>query len=76
MRITYDPEPDAAYFYLKEGVSQVTTVRITEDFAVDLGPGEELVGLEVLFASKHLGLSREVKQVGVEMLSKECRRGE
>jgi uncharacterized protein YuzE len=70
MRITYDPEVDAAYFYLKGGVSQVTTVRITEELAVDLGPGEELVGLEVLSTSKHTGLSREVKQVGIETLSK------
>ena len=70
MRITFDPEADAAYFYLKEDVPQVTTIRITEDLAVDLGPGEEPVGLEVLSASKHVGFSRGVKQGGIETLFK------
>jgi uncharacterized protein YuzE len=70
MRITYDLEAGAAYFYLKEGIREVTTVRITEDLAIDLGPGEEPVGIEVLAASKHLGLSPDVKQVGIETVSR------
>jgi len=56
MKIRYDREVDAAYIYLKERPDQVTTVRLTEDIAVDFGPGEEVVGIEVLSASEHLGL--------------------
>jgi uncharacterized protein YuzE len=37
----------------------VTTVRLTEDIAVDFGPGEEVVGIEILSASEHLGLDPE-----------------
>ncbi|MBI4302102.1 MAG: DUF2283 domain-containing protein [Chloroflexi bacterium] len=56
MKIQYDREVDAAYIYLKERPAQVTTVRLSEDVAVDFGPGEEVVGIEILDASKHLGL--------------------
>lgn len=56
MKIRYDREVDAAYIYLKERPAQVTTVRLTEDIAVDFGPGEEVVGIEILSASEHLGL--------------------
>jgi uncharacterized protein YuzE len=59
MKITYDRSVDAAYIYLKERPSQVTTVRLTEDIAVDFGPGEEVVGIEILSASEHLGLDPE-----------------
>ena len=56
MKIRYDRQVDAAYIYLKERPAQVTTVRLTEDVAVDFGPGEEVVGIEILSASEHLGL--------------------
>ena len=71
MRIIFDPDGDVAYFYLKEGIPNVNTIWITEDLSIDLGPNEELVGLEVLSAARHLGLSREVKQVGIELMPKE-----
>jgi uncharacterized protein YuzE len=63
MKITYDPEVDAAYISFKEGPLQVTTIHLTDDIAIDLGPGEEVVGIEVLAASEHLGLSRECPEV-------------
>ena len=69
MKIILDPDGDAAYFYLKEGVSEVKTIWITEDLSVDLGPNEEVVGLEVLSAARHLGLTRETKQMNVELLT-------
>ena len=56
MKITYDRSVDAAYIYLKERPGQVATVRLTEDIAVDFGPGEEVVGIQILSASEHLGL--------------------
>lgn len=68
MKVKYDPTVDAAYISFKEGVAQVTTVRITEDVAVDLGPHEEIVGIEVLDASEHLGFSRERPEIKVENL--------
>jgi uncharacterized protein YuzE len=59
VKITYDRSADAAYIYLKELRGQVTIVRLTEDIAVDFGPGEEVVGIEILSASEHLGLDPE-----------------
>jgi uncharacterized protein YuzE len=59
MKIRYDREVDAAYIYLRARPAQVTTVRLTEDIAVDFGPGEEVVGIEILSASEHLGLDRQ-----------------
>jgi len=59
MKIRYDREVDAAYIYLRASPAQVTTVRLTEDIAVDFGPGEEVVDIEILSASEHLGLDRQ-----------------
>ncbi|MBI5298800.1 MAG: DUF2283 domain-containing protein [Deltaproteobacteria bacterium] len=56
MKIKYDPRVDAAYISFKKGPTQVTTVRLNEDIAVDLGPHEEIVGIEILDASEHLNL--------------------
>ncbi len=69
MKMTYDPEVDAAYFSFKRGPTQVTTIHLTEDIAIDLGPGEEVVGIEVLAASQHLGISRECPQVQLENMT-------
>ena len=68
MRIKYDPEVDAAYISFKRGPVQVTTIRITEDLAIDLGPGEEIVGIEILDASENLGFSRETPRIQLQNL--------
>ena len=66
MRIRYDPTVDAAYIYFQEGKAQVTTVRLTEDIAVDFGPNEEIFGIEILSASQHLGLKPEAPSITLE----------
>ena len=68
MKITYDSQVDAAYISFQKGPTQVTTMRITEDIAIDFGAGEEIVGIEILDASKHLGLIREHPEVKLENL--------
>ena len=68
MKIKYDPEVDAAYISFKKGPTQVTTIRVTEDLAIDFGPKEEIVGIEILDASQHLDLSRENPLVELENL--------
>ncbi len=66
MKITYDPSVDAAYIYFREGKVQVTTVRLTEDIAVDFGPNEEIFGIEILSASRHLGFKPEAPLIELE----------
>jgi len=68
MKIRYDPEVDAAYISFKNGHVQVTTVRITEDIAIDFGPHEEIVGIEILDASEHLNIRKEKPVVEIENL--------
>lgn len=66
MKVRYDPEVDALYISFERRGTQVTTIRLSEDVAVDLGPGEELAGIEVLDASSHLGIDRSKPQITLE----------
>ncbi len=68
MKIKYDPKVDAAYISFKEGHVEVTTMRITDDIAIDFGPQEEIAGIEILDASKHLELSPDHPEVKLENL--------
>ncbi len=52
MRITYDKEVDALYIRLLDGEYQCRVVRLTDDIALDFAAGEQLVGIEVLGASR------------------------
>ena len=69
MRIRYDPKVDAAYIYFREERPQVTTVRLSEDIAVDFGPNEEIFGIEILSASEHLGLRRDAPSIVLENIA-------
>ena len=55
MRITYDSEVDALYVRLLEGKYECRTVRLNEEIALNIGPEEELVGIEILDAKQVLG---------------------
>lgn len=66
MKIKYDQEVDAAYISFKKGPTEVTTIRLTEDIAIDLGPNEEIVGIEVLDASEHFGFRKEKPEIELE----------
>ena len=68
MKIKYDPEVDAAYISFKKRPVQVTTIRITEDVAIDLGPKEEIVGIEILDASMYFGFEKETRSIELENL--------
>ena len=68
MKLRYDAEVDALYISFKQEPTQVTTIHLNEDVAVDLGPGEEVVGIEVLDASEHLNIDRKAPKVTLENL--------
>lgn len=55
MKISYDPEADALYIRLIEGKQECRTLRLNEEAALDIGPGEVLVGIEIVDASQVLG---------------------
>ena len=58
MKISYDPEIDALYIRLIEGNYECRTVRLNEEIALNIGPGERLVGIEILDAKEILGQGR------------------
>ncbi len=55
MRISYDPEVDALYIRLLEGDYECRTLRLNEEIALNIGPDEVLVGIEILDAKEVLG---------------------
>jgi len=55
MRISYDSEVDALYIRLLEGFYQCRTLRLTDEVSLNIGPDEQLVGIEVLDAKTILG---------------------
>ncbi len=55
MKISYDAEIDALYIRLLDGPQECRTVRLNEEIALNIGPGESLVGIEILDAKQVLG---------------------
>jgi len=68
MTITYDPDVDAAYIRFVDGEHQCTTVRISEEVAVNIAPGGKVVGIEVLDASRNLDIVRGAPGIHLENL--------
>lgn len=69
MKIKYDAQVDAAYISFKKGKIEVTTIRLNDDVAIDLGPNEEIVGIEILDASERLGLKKKILKLELENLN-------
>lgn len=65
MKISYDSETDALYIRLVEGERQCRTVRLSEEVALNIGPDERLVGIEILDAREVLG-SVDIPRVVLE----------
>jgi uncharacterized protein YuzE len=58
MKISYDPEVDALYIRFFEGKRECRTMRLNEEVALNIGEGEQLVGIEVLDAKEILGAGK------------------
>jgi len=63
MKISYDPEIDALYIRLIEGKYECRTLRLNEEIALNIGPDEKLVGIEILDAKEVLGSGKLPKLV-------------
>ena len=68
LKITYDPEVDAAYIRFVEGPVQVTTHRLSEDIALNYGPHGEVIGIEILSAREYLKFSNHIPEIQLENL--------
>lgn len=67
MRISYDREVDALYIRLIEGEQQCRVIRLSDEVALNLGPNESLVGIEILDARNILGQG-QLPQIVVDNL--------
>jgi uncharacterized protein YuzE len=67
MRITYDREAYAMYIRLLEGDFPCRNVGLTDEVTLDFGPNEQLVGIEILDASRVVGQGR-LPQIVVDHL--------
>ena len=68
MRISYDPTVDALTIRLVEERVECEVIRLNDQVAVDVGPGEQIVAIEVLDASELIPGLKEGK-VFVENLT-------
>jgi len=59
---------DALYIRLIEGQHECRTLRLNDEIALNIGPGETLVGIEILDAKEVLG-SGELPSVVLENIS-------
>lgn len=55
MRISYDASVDALYVRFVDEAVECTTRRLDDAVALDFGPDERLVGIEILDARERLG---------------------
>jgi uncharacterized protein YuzE len=55
MKISYDKETDALYIKLLDKDFECRNVHLSDDITLNLGPGNELVGIEILDAKEMLG---------------------
>ncbi len=58
MRISYDAEIDALYIRLIDGKHECLTARLNEKIALNIGKGENFVGIEILDAKEVLGAGK------------------
>lgn len=65
MHITYDSKADALYIRLKEGTFSKNK-EVEPGIVLDLGPNDQLLGIEILDASEKLNMS-DISNVSIEM---------
>lgn len=65
MKISYDSEVDAMYIRLMDGDIECRTLRMNDEIALNIGPNEMLVGIEILDAKQVIGKG-QLPQVSLE----------
>lgn len=63
MHLSYDPDFNIAYIRLRAKRSKVTTVAVSDELNVDVGPDGRVYGIELLNANEQLAGERVKKLV-------------
>lgn len=58
MRLTYDPTCNIAYIRFRRKSAKVTTIEVSDELNVDIGPDGKVYGIELLNANEQLGSQR------------------
>lgn len=58
MQIVYDARNDLLYLRLDDRQQPVVNERLSEDIVLDIGEGGQIVGIEILDASRRVNLQR------------------
>lgn len=69
MKVIYDPTVDALTIRLIEEKVECEVIQLSDQVAVDIGPGERLVAIEILDASE---LIPGLKEKGVSIENLQC----
>ena len=69
MKITYDKSVDAMYIKLNEKLKYKTSKKISDDVLIDYSKDGEVIGIEVLTASKNTVLPFPTGSVPIELNS-------
>ena len=64
VRIVYDPSVDALTIRFVEERMECEVIRLNDQVAVDIGPGEHTVAIEILDASE---LIPDIKERGISL---------
>ena len=67
MKISYDPAVDALYIRLVDEPVECEVIRLNDRVSINIGPSEQVVGIEILDASLVLSGLKE-RQVQLENL--------
>jgi uncharacterized protein YuzE len=54
MRLTYDPRYNIAYLRLHEKITEVETIKVSDELNVDMAPDGTIYGIELLNANEQL----------------------
>ena len=65
MHLSYDPDFNIAYIRLRKKRAKVTTIVVSDELNVDIGPDGRVYGIELLNANEQLAGER-VKKLIVE----------
>lgn len=63
MHLSYDPDFNVAYIRLRKKRAKVTTVVVSDELHVDVGPDGRVYGIELLNANEQLAGERVKKLI-------------
>ncbi len=58
MNVSYDNKADLVYIRLDDREQEVLNRRLSDSIVLDIGEDEQIVGIEILDASRHLALEK------------------